>query len=80
MGSKLNNPPSSWLGRTLIAVGMSGAVFAALCCFAPYLVAGLVTAVGLGFILKDSILLGLGIVFLGLAVLGYYLLQRRGRS
>jgi hypothetical protein len=27
----------SWLGRTLMAVGISGAAFAALCCVAPFI-------------------------------------------
>jgi hypothetical protein len=37
----------------------------------------LVTALGLGFILNDSTLTGLIIVFIGVAALGYYLVQRR---
>ena len=76
MPPKQNNPAPSWLGRTLLAVGISGAAFAALCCFAPFLLAGLVTAIGIGFILKASILMGLAVVFLGTAALGYYLLRR----
>ena len=48
----------SWLGRTLMAVGISGAAFAALCCVAPFMVAGLVTALGLGFMLNDALLIG----------------------
>ena len=35
---------ASWLGRALMAVGLGGAAFAALCCFAPFLVAGIVSA------------------------------------
>lgn len=76
MHPRVNHPKPSWLGRTLMAVGVSGAAFAALCCFAPFLLAGLVTAVGLGFILKDSILMGLLVVFLGVAALGFYFLRR----
>lgn len=76
MPPKQNNPAPSWLGRTLLAVGISGAAFAALCCFAPFIFAGLVTAIGLGFILKDSILMGLAVVFPGVAALGYYLSRR----
>jgi hypothetical protein len=68
---------TSWLGRALMAVGVSGAAFAALCCFAPFLVAGLVSAIGLGFILKDSILMGLLVVFIGIAGLGVYLARRK---
>lgn len=67
----------SWLGRMLMAIGISGAVFAALCCLAPFIVAGLITALGLGFILNDFILIGLLVVFIGVAALGYYLVQRR---
>lgn len=76
MDAKANERPS-WLGRTLMAVGISGAVFAALCCVAPFLVAGLVTAVGLGFILNDALLIGLFVMFIGVAVLGYYLVRRQ---
>ena len=67
----------SWLGRTLMAVGISGAAFAALCCVAPFIVASLVTAIGLGFILNDSLLIGLLVVFIGVAALGYYFVRRR---
>jgi vacuolar-type H+-ATPase subunit I/STV1 len=61
----------------LLAVAVSGAAFAALCCFAPLLVAGLVSAIGLEFILKDSILMGLLVMFLGIAGLGLYLTRRK---
>jgi hypothetical protein len=47
---------------------------------APFLVAGLVSAIGLGFILKDSILMGLLVVFLGVAGLGLYLARLRSRK
>ena len=67
----------SWLGRTLMAVGISGAALAALCCVAPFLVAGLVTALGLGFMLNDALLMGLLVVFAGVAALGYYVVQRK---
>jgi len=76
MYAKANTHGPSWLGRALMAIGISGAAFAAICCFAPFLLAGLVTAVGLGFILKDSILMGLVVIFLGVAATGYYLARR----
>ncbi len=66
----------SWLGRTLVAIGLGGAALAALCCVAPFLLAGLLAAVGLGFILNDAILLGLLVVFVGVAALGFYLIRR----
>ena len=78
MDAKTNSHEApSWLGRPLMAVGISGAAFAALCCLAPFIVAGLVTALGLGFILKDSILMGLLVVFAGVAALGYYVVRRQ---
>ncbi len=67
----------SWVGRTLMAVGISGAAFAALCCVAPFLVAGLVTTLGLGFILDDVLLIGLLVVFIGVAAVGYYFVRRQ---
>ena len=60
-----------------MAVGISGAAFAGLCCVAPFIFAGLVTALGLGFILQDSILISLLVVFIGVAALGYYLVRRQ---
>ncbi|MDN5940995.1 MAG: hypothetical protein L0H94_03840 [Nitrospira sp.] len=75
-GKPQSHEAPSWLGRALMAVGISGAAFAALCCVAPFMVAGLVTALGLGFILQDSILIGLIIVFIGVAALGYYFVRR----
>ena len=67
---------ASWVGRALVAIGISGAALAALCCVAPFLLAGLLGALGLGFILNDAILVGLLIVFTAVAVLGYYLMRR----
>ena len=67
----------SWVGRTLMAVGISGAASAALCCVAPFMVAGLVTALGLGFILNDALLIGLLVLFIGVAALGYYFVRRQ---
>ena len=67
----------SGLGRALMAVGISGAAFAALCGVAPFLVAGLVTALGLGFMLNDALLMGLFVVFAGVAALGYYVVRRQ---
>ena len=61
----------------MMAVGISGAAFAALCCVAPFIVAGLVTALGLGFILNDALLMGLLVVFAGIAALGYYVVRRQ---
>lgn len=74
MDAKTNSHEApSWVGRTLMAVGISGAAFAALCCLAPFMV----TALGLGFFLNDSLLMGLLVVFVGVAALGYYFVRRQ---
>jgi hypothetical protein len=74
---KDSRPQASRLGRALVALGIGGAALAALCCFAPFILGGLITAIGLGFILKDSILMGLLVVFVGVAMVGLYLAQRK---
>ena len=76
-GKPTSHEAPSWVGRMLMAVGISGAAFAALCCVAPFIVAGLVTALGLGFMLDDSLLIGLLAVFIGVAALGYYFVRRQ---
>jgi len=78
MGANIHSHEApSWVGRTLMAVGISGAAFAALCCVAPFLVAGLVTTLGFGFLFNDALLVGLLVVFIGVAALGYYFIRRR---
>lgn len=74
-GQDGSTPPHSWLGRVLMAIGISGAALAAPCCVAPFLWAGLLTTLGLGFILKNANLMGLVVIFLGIAALGYYLIR-----
>jgi mercuric ion transport protein len=66
----------SWLGRILVAIGIGGAAVAALCCTAPFLLAGVLTAIGLGFILKEAILMGFLVLSLAVVALGYYFIQR----
>ncbi len=68
------------MGRVLLAVGISGTALAAVCCAAPFLLAGALTAVGLGFILNEAILVGLLIMFLAVAALGYHLARRTNPS
>lgn len=70
---------SRW-GRVLLAVGLSGGTLAAICCAAPFLLAGALTAAGLGFILNEAVLVGLLIMFLAVAALGYHLARRTNPS
>lgn len=67
----------SLLGRALMAVGVSGAVLAALCCVAPFLLAGALAAVGLSFLLKEAILIPPVVFFFGVAVVGYSINRRK---
>ncbi len=76
MHREANASRLSWIGRVLVVVGISGTALSALCCLAPFLFAGLLSAIGLGFILKDSILFGSVAVFVGAALFGYYLIRR----
>lgn len=66
----------AWLGRALVAFGLGGAAFAVLCCVAPFVLAGLLAAVGLGFMLNDAMLMGLLMVCVGVAVFGFSLVRR----
>lgn len=66
-----------WLGRLLVVLGLTGATVAALCCIAPFLVAGMLAAIGLGFLLHDAVLMGLLVVSLLVAGLGYQVLRRK---
>ncbi len=64
----------------LVADGRGGAALAGICCVAPFLVAGLLAAVGLGFVLDDIILIGLLIMFVAVALIGYYFRERAKRA
>lgn len=59
-----------------MSLGLTGAAVAALCCMAPFLIAGVLAVVGLGFLLNESVLMGLLAVFLATTGAGYYLLRR----
>ncbi|MCI0490979.1 MAG: MerC domain-containing protein [Blastocatellia bacterium] len=74
--STQNTWRQSWLGRALMVIGIGGASLASICCAAPFLLAGVFTAIGLGFIFNDLLLMGLLVVFAAVAVLGYHLIRR----
>lgn len=78
-GNQAACPPSR-LGRTLMAVGLGGAALSVLCCVAPFLLAGILAAIGLSFILNDTILMGGLVAFLGVAAFGFYLAKRSSRA
>lgn len=65
------------VGGVLFGVGGAGAALALLCCAAPWLLGGALVALGLGFILKDSVLLPLAGAGVLLAAAGWWLMRRR---
>src|SRR5713226_3346008 len=78
------NTANRKLGGVLIGVGGLGAALALLCCAAPWILGGALVALGLGFILKDAILMSLAAVGLLIAFAGWRLMrkhkQRRSRD
>ncbi len=53
-------------------VGIAGSVFAALCCLGFPALISIVSAVGLGFVINDAVLIPLLVIFLVLTLSGLY--------
>jgi hypothetical protein len=68
------------LGGVLFGVGGAGAALALLCCIAPWLLGGLLVTFGLGFILKDSVLLPLAALGVVVAIMGWWLRQKHSNK
>ena len=54
-------------------IGIVGSFIAAACCLGLPTILSIVTAVGLGFLVKDAILFPLMVVFLAISLVGMYL-------
>src|SRR5713226_7998412 len=65
------------LGGALVGIGGITAALALLCCVAPWLLAGFLVALGLGFLLKDILLLAIAALGLLVALCGFWLRRRR---
>lgn len=66
--------------RHLDKIGVGGSAFAALCCLGLPALLGFVSALGLGFLLRDAVLIPLLVAFLALALYGLYDgMRRHGR-
>lgn len=68
------------LGGLLMGAGGVGAALALLCCAAPWILGGLLVALGLGFILKESVLLTMAALGLIVALAGWRLMNRKNRE
>lgn len=68
------------LGGVLVGVGGVTAARALLCCIAPWLLAGFLVALGLGFLLKDVLLLSIAAVGVLVALLGFWLRRKHARG
>lgn len=59
-----------WLAKHLNRFGAAGAVFTSLCCLGFSALVSLLTALGIGFLINDTILLPVLVVFLVVYVAG----------
>ncbi len=66
---QIANPYGFWQ-RHLDKIGVGGSIFAALCCLGFPALLSLLSAIGLGFLINDAILLPLLAVFLLLTIAG----------
>lgn len=62
-----------WWRRNLDKIGLGGSLFAALCCLGFPALLAIVSAIGLGFLIQDAVLLPLLAVSLVATLLGLYL-------
>lgn len=60
-------------------VGVVGSAFAALCCLGTPALLSLLSAIGLGFLINDTILVPLLVVFLAMSLIGLFLSCTRHR-
>ncbi len=65
------------LGGLLIGIG---ALLAVVCCAAPWLLAGLLAALGLGLVLKSTVLVALTVVGVILVLVGLALRQKQAKD
>jgi mercuric ion transport protein len=75
INEKAGKESGSWT-RHLDKFGVGGSLFAALCCLGFPALVSILSAVGLGFIISDAVLIPLLLVFLVVALGGLYLGMR----
>lgn len=75
IGERAHEAGESWK-RHLDKVGIIGSLFAALCCLGFPALVSIVSAIGLGFLIKDAVLVPLLIASLIIAFVGLFLGMR----
>jgi len=75
MNAKPNN--DGFLKRHIDKFGVGGSLFAALCCLGFPALLAIVSAVGLGFLIHDAVLIPMLVIFLALTLYGLYQGMRR---
>jgi mercuric ion transport protein len=74
------SPEQGFWKRHLDKIGVGGSMFAALCCLGFPALLAIVSAVGLGFLIHDAVLIPMLIAFLALTLYGlYHGMRRHGR-
>jgi len=71
---------TSFWRRHLDQIGVGGSIFAALCCLGFPALLAIMSAIGLGFLINDAILIPLLIAFLAVTLWGLYLGTRHHRQ
>ena len=77
---KQNVTPNGFWKRHLDKIGVGGSLFAALCCLGFPALLSILSAIGLGFLINDTILQPMLIVFLLVSVFGLVLGMRHHGS
>ncbi|HEY2971116.1 MAG TPA: hypothetical protein VGJ48_01265 [Pyrinomonadaceae bacterium] len=69
------------LGGVLVGIGGLGALWALVCCVAPWIFAGALVAMGLGFLLKNVVIMAVAVVGFLIAFVGWQLMRKeKGQS
>jgi hypothetical protein len=69
------------LGGVLVGIGGLGALWALVCCVAPWIFAGALVALGLGFLLKNVVIMAIAGVGLVIAFIGWRMMgKEKGQS
>ena len=65
------------LGGVLVGIGGLGALWALICCVAPWIFAGALVALGLGFLLKSVVVMAVAVVGLLIAFVGWRMMTKK---